>query len=63
MAWADKLKPYYLIKVVCDNCGKKCEIRIKKGTTISEAVKERQLKCDFCGVTITPKEYSTPWLK
>ena len=35
MAWIDKLKPYYEAGMTCENCGKKCVIRIKKGTTVA----------------------------
>lgn len=54
---------YYHIKVKCNNCGKVCNISIKRGTTVIEAIKNRQIKCNECGCQITPTEYSTEWLK
>lgn len=53
----------YMIKVVCGNCGKNCEVTIKKGTTVIEALKAKEIKCDNCGCEIRPKEYTTTWLK
>lgn len=52
-----------MIKVVCGNCGKNCEVTIKKGTTVIEALKAKEIKCDNCGCEIRPKEYTTTWLK
>lgn len=61
MALIDKLKPHYIIKVLCKNCEKKCEVRIKKGVTVAEAIKDKQLKCDNCKCIIIPTEYTTVW--
>ena len=63
MAWSDKLKPYYEAGMLCDNCGKKCMIKIKKGTPVSVAIKNKEIKCDNCKVIITPEEYTTQWIK
>lgn len=53
----------YSIQVVCENCGKPCEVRIKKGVTVQEAIHAKSLTCDNCGVVIEPKEYKTQWFK
>lgn len=63
MALMDRLKPYYEAGMICDNCGKKCSIRIKKGTAVEEAIKNKEIKCDSCGCLIEPKEYTTQWIK
>jgi len=53
----------YEIKVKCDNCGKDCVIKIKKGVAVGDAIKMSSIKCTNCGVILNPKEYSTQWLK
>jgi len=53
----------YTINIVCDNCGKDCVIKIRKGISVQEAVKFKQIKCDNCGVIIDAKEYRTEWLQ
>lgn len=54
---------YYYIKVKCTNCGKECDIKIKKGVSVAEAITNETIKCDNCGCLIKPNEYSTTWLK
>lgn len=63
MTLLDKLKPGYEVGMICKNCGKKCVIRIKKGTTVGEAVKAKEIKCNNCGCILAPSEYTTQWLK
>lgn len=63
MALLDKLKPTYEVGMTCKNCGKKCTIRIRKGLTVRDAVKNREIRCENCKCGITPKEYTTPWFK
>jgi hypothetical protein len=63
MSFADKLKPHYEVGMNCDNCGKKCSIRIKKGVTVVDAVKNKEIKCENCKCIIVPKEYTTQYLK
>lgn len=63
MALADRLKPFYEIGVDCKNCGKKCRIKIKKGVSVVEAIKDKSIRCENCKCIITPKEYTTQWLK
>lgn len=63
MPLADKLRPYYTINVTCENCGKPCQIRIKKGVTIIDAVKNKEMKCENCKCIIMPKTYTTQWIK
>jgi len=63
MAFLDKIKPYYEVGMSCENCGKKCVIKIKKGTSVTQAVKNKEITCENCKVVIIPKEYTTQWLK
>ena len=63
MSLLDKLKPAYEVGMTCENCGKKCTIRIRKGTPIQEAVRNKEIRCDNCKCLIIPKEYTTQWLK
>lgn len=63
MALLDKLKPHYEAGMTCENCGKRCVIRIKKGVSVTEAVKNKEIKCENCRCIIIPKEYTTQWLK
>lgn len=63
MALMDRFKPYYMITVVCENCGKKCDVKVKKGTTVINAIKEGEIKCDNCYCNLYPSEYQTQWLK
>jgi len=53
----------YTISVVCENCGKECAVRIKKGVSVTEAIQLKALHCDNCYVLIEPKEYKTKWLE
>ena len=43
----------YDILVTCENCGKPCTVRIKRGVTIAQAVREKTITCDNCGCGIT----------
>jgi transcription elongation factor Elf1 len=63
MALLDKLKKYYLAHMTCENCGKKCEIRIRKGTSVVDAVKGKEVVCDNCQCVIKSGEYTTTWIK
>ena len=62
MALFNKLGKYE-IRIVCENCGKECIVRIKKGVSVPEAIKAKILACDNCGCLIEPKEYKTQWLE
>ena len=53
----------YRINVKCGNCGKDCVVNIKRGVTVSEAIKSKSIGCDNCGCEIQPTEYKTAWLK
>lgn len=53
----------YEIYVKCENCGKGCSVRIKRGTSVAEAIQDKGLSCDNCGCEIEPKEYKTKWLE
>lgn len=57
------MKKVYSIGVTCNNCGKKCKVLIPKGMSVKEAALDKVLKCDYCGVLIVPKEYSTEFFK
>lgn len=57
------LNMYYEIHVQCSNCGATSTIKVRKGIAVSEFVKTKDCRCDNCGVKISPKEYSTEWLK
>ena len=63
MSLIDGFKPFYHVQMKCTNCGKVCDIRIKKGTKVSQAVRNNQIKCENCGCVIEAKEYQTQWLK
>lgn len=54
---------FYHIKVVCDNCGYKNDLRVKKGLRVEEFVKTKNCKCQNCGVRLNPDSYQTEWLK
>ncbi len=63
MALFDRLKPHYKVGIKCENCGVPCVVNIRKGTTVSEAVKGREMNCKNCGCILQPTEYTTQWLK
>jgi len=65
MALLDRFKKMgkYSISIVCENCGKPCEVKIPKGISVKEAIEGGTLTCDNCGVVINPKEYKTQWFK
>lgn len=53
----------YHIFVVCENCGFKNDLSVKKGITVKQFVESRECRCHECGCKIKPKEYRTDWLK
>lgn len=53
----------YDIKISCENCGKDCLLRVKKGITVMEFAKDKRAKCNNCGCVIEFKEYKTKWLE
>jgi len=57
------LNKNYIVYLKCDNCGKRCEIKIRKGISIREAIEGKMAACDYCGCSINPKEYSTEFIK
>lgn len=63
MTLVDKLKPYYAVNMRCSNCGKDCELKIKKGITVKEASMNKKITCDNCGCLIESFEYTTKWIK
>jgi len=63
MTLADTFRQTYVIKVRCENCGKPCDVKIRKGTSVTEAVSGESIKCDNCKCIIKVMEYSTQWLK
>jgi hypothetical protein len=62
MALADKFKPWYPIQMVCGNCGKTSEIRIKKGVTVPQAMSNKEITCTNCKCLIDTGEYTTQWI-
>ena len=55
------LKRTYLVKVTCNNCGMPSEIKVKRGSPVSELVNDRP-HCPNCGCQMILKEYKTKWL-
>ena len=49
----------YIVYVNCINCGARGEIKVPKGISVSEYVKQGRCKCETCGVIFHPNEYST----
>lgn len=55
------LSKKYNINSRCDNCSKICLISIPKGITVGDAIKDKILRCDYCGCNIKVEEYETEW--
>jgi hypothetical protein len=53
------LKGNYKIFISCPNCGIKSEVRVPRGVSVTDFVKGGKCKCDKCGVTFYPDEYTT----
>ena len=54
---------FYTVIIKCKNCGKTCNVKIKKGVSVAEAIEGETIKCDNCFCIIKPEEYSTQWMK
>ena len=61
MSLFHKIRKVYPIKIICSNCCKKCEVNIRKGVSVSEAMRDKEIKCDFCGCWISTNTYETEW--
>ena len=58
-----KLKPSYVVKLKCSNCGWGGEVNVPTGTTVKEFIKTGSFHCENCKCVSTPDSYETKWLK
>ena len=53
----------YKAKVLCSNCNFASEIKVPKGISVVDFIKEGSCKCDNCGVVGYPEEYTTEYFE
>lgn len=53
----------YEAKLKCENCGFMGNVKIPKGISVKEFIREGHFHCSNCGCVSTPKEYKTRWLE
>lgn len=63
MSFLTKFKKVYEVGFKCENCGKTCKDMVPKGTKVNDHIKGGLLKCDYCGCSSQPKEYTTEYYK
>lgn len=54
---------WYHIYVKCENCLQPCDIRIRKGLSVANAVKLKVIRCSECGIKLDITEYETEFGK
>jgi len=53
----------YKAFVKCPNCGFGSEIKVPKGSSVTDFVKGGKCKCDNCQVVFFPEEYTTEYFE
>ena len=53
----------YKAKVLCSNCNFASEIRVPKGISVADFVRDGKCTCDNCGVVNYPEEYTTEYFE
>lgn len=57
------MKGHYKALIKCSNCGFMGEVKVPKGISIPDFVKEGKCICDNCKVVFYPREYTTEYFE